>query len=119
MRIYLGFFCKRILTNFLALFLVCLSVASGEEVEHEFPHNDIQLSEIEYDFVDFPTSRVRNNAPSYLNLQRIADNNDYKFDFNGLNSRLFSDSLLKKITQIHIHPLILHLVKIVVCKNAP
>ena len=112
-------FIKRFLTNFLAAFLVCLSVADGEEAEHDIVHEDFQVAEIIYDYVDFPTSLVRNNTVSYSNLQRIAGDNSAKFEFGTIARRLFSDSKLRKITQIHSHPHIIHLVKVVVCKNAP
>ncbi|WP_158856875.1 hypothetical protein [Lunatibacter salilacus] len=113
------FFVKRFLTNFLAAFLVCLSVADGEEAEHDIIHEDFQVAEILYDYVDFPTSLVRNNTVNYSNLQRIADDNSSKFEFGIIARKLFSDSKLKKITQIHSHPHITHLVKMVICKNAP
>lgn len=119
MKIYLRIFCKRFLTNFLAIFLVCLSVADGEKAEHEILHEDYQVVEVIYDYVDFPTSLVRNNTVNYSNLQRIAEDNSSKIDFGKIVRKLFSESNLKKITQIHTHPHISHLVKFIVCKNAP
>jgi hypothetical protein len=116
---YFQFFIKKILTNFLAAFLVCLSVADGQEAEHEFPHDDFEVAEIQYDYVDFPQSRVRNNTLSYSSIQRIAAYNTFSFEFSNIVPNLFSNSKLNKINQLHTHPLITHLVKVVVCKNAP
>lgn len=113
------FFFKKFLTIFLAVFLVFLSVANGHEVKDEFSHDDFQVAEVLYDYVDFHKSRVRNNTLKYSSLQRIADDNSSKFEFGTICRKLFSESRLKKITQIHAHPQITHLVKVVVCKNAP
>lgn len=113
------FFIKRFLPNFLAAFLVCLSVADGQEAEYDIVQEEFTVTEILYDYVDFPTSLVRNNTVNYSNLQRIVNDNSDKFEFGKIARRLFSDSKLEKITQIHAHPLIAHLVKLVVCKNAP
>ncbi len=99
--------------------MVCLSVADGEEAEHEILHDGFQIEEIVYDYVDFPTSLVRNNTVNFSKLQRIADDNSTKIEFAKITRKLFSDSNLKKITKIHTHPHIIHLVKVVVCKNAP
>ncbi|WP_157971969.1 hypothetical protein [Pleomorphovibrio marinus] len=49
------------LVNSLALFLLVLAVEEGEDAVHYFPHTDIEFSEVDYDYVDFPTSVKRSS----------------------------------------------------------
>lgn len=113
------FFLKRVLTNFLAAFLVCLSIADGEEAEHDIVYSDFQVAEVEFDYVDFPTSLIRNNTVNYASLQRIAEFNSFTVDFSTHYIILLSDARLKRISYTVLHPLISNLVKVVICKNAP
>lgn len=119
MKLYLLFFLKRIVTNFLAAFLVCLSIADGEEAEHDIIQYDIQVEELEFDYLDFPTSLVRNNSLSFSSLQRIAQLDIFTVEFKNKIIKLLSDARLKQIIQVHLHPVLCNLVKVVICKNAP
>ncbi|MCC5939488.1 MAG: hypothetical protein JJU34_19575 [Lunatimonas sp.] len=119
MNRFLQFLLKNVLTNFLAVFLVCLSVADGDDADHEFIHQDVQIAEIDYDFVDFPTSLIRNNTVSFSSLQRIADVSPFTIDFSKKISFPLSDAQLNQISHTLLHPLMSNLVKVVICKNAP
>ncbi|MFC4872820.1 hypothetical protein [Negadavirga shengliensis] len=110
---------KRAFTNFLAVFLVVLCIADGDDAGHEIPHTDIHLSEIDYDYVDFPTSLSRSSNSTILNLQREATIPFFTIVFDSGIRNLFSDSNLNKRRQIHLHPLLTKLTRVVVCKNAP
>jgi hypothetical protein len=119
MKRLIPFFYKNILTNFLAAFLVCLSIADGEEAEHEIIHFDFQVSEVEYDYVDFPVSLIRNNTVSFSSLQRIAEVAFFSVDFRPKSLYLLSEATLNQLSHNLLHPLISNLVKVVICKNAP
>ncbi|NHE59669.1 hypothetical protein [Cyclobacterium plantarum] len=54
-----AFFSRYILTNLLALFLVGLSVAEGNDAVQQFPAAGIHLDTSELDYIDFPTSVSR------------------------------------------------------------
>ena len=56
------FFYRYIFTNLLALFLIGLSVAEGEEAVHQFPPSGIHLDVSDFDYVDFPTSLSRTTS---------------------------------------------------------
>ncbi|WP_143156139.1 hypothetical protein [Cyclobacterium lianum] len=58
---------RNIFTNLLAVFLIGLSVAEGEEAIHQFPAPGIHIDVSEFDFVDFPTSLNRSFAGNQQN----------------------------------------------------
>lgn len=109
----------RAFTNFLAIFLIVLCIADGEDAGHEIPHPDIHLSEIDYDYVDFPTSLSRSSNSNISSLQRVATIPFFTIVFDSGIHNLFSDSNLNKRKQIHLHPFLSNLTRVVVCKNAP
>ena len=119
MKSFLQFLLKNVLTNFLAVFLVCLSIADGEEAEHEIVHPDFQIAAIDFDYVDFPTSLIRNNTVNFSSLQRIADVSPFIIDFSKKVTFPLSDAQLNQISYTLLHPLMSNLVKVVICKNAP
>ncbi|WP_209331665.1 hypothetical protein [Lunatimonas salinarum] len=119
MKRFLQFLLKNVLTNFLAIFLVCLSIADGEEWDHEIVYQDTQIAAVDYDYVDFPTSLIRNNTVSYSSLQRIADVSPFTIDFSKKITFPLSEAQLNQLSYTLLHPFLSHLVEVVICKNAP
>jgi hypothetical protein len=115
----LTFFLRNIFCNFLALFLIALSIADGEEAVHEIAHVGIHLSEVDHDYVDFPTSLTRKTKNNGAGSDRGALIPFYEVEFSQKQLDIFSTALLRRFQLVHLHPLMVHWIKLVICKNAP
>ena len=57
--------------NFLALFLLVLFIADGEEAEHDIAPLGNFVAEVDYSYVDFPTSISRKQQHQQVKIQRL------------------------------------------------
>lgn len=113
-----SFFSRYLLSNLLALFLVGLSVAEGEEAVHQFPKAGIYMDVSDFDYLDFPTSLSRAQSSSHSSRDMLLP------VFYLRNDPFHLLQLFHSSTPVPILPLITRdqlrrIVSLVVCSNAP
>lgn len=112
------FFSRYLLSNLLALFLVGLSVAEGEEAVHQFPKVGIHLDVSDFDYLDFPTSLSRTQSSSHQLRDMLLPVFYLRNDpFHLL--QFFHSVTPGAITPLFTRNQIRRIVSLVVCSNAP
>lgn len=107
----------RIVANFLALFLLALFIADGEEAEHDLPVIGYFVAEVDYSYVDFPTSLSRKLKSQQIKIQRL-----FVIPTGIVLETFLSIEISPIIIQHQIstlHPRLFSLLTLVVSSNAP
>lgn len=113
-----AFLSKYLLSNLLALFLVGLSVAEGEEAIHQFPKTGIHLDVSDFDYLDFPTSLSRTQSSSQQSRDMLLPVFYLRNDpFHLL--QFFHSVAPGAFPPLDTWNQIRHIVSLVICSNAP
>ncbi len=108
---------KKWLVNFLALFLLVLSVEEGEDAAHYLPATDIEWSEVDFDYIDFPTSVKR--SVQELKTDRQPQTPFFVIFFDQGLGRSGLTAVLEEKFVIPGQKVLEVLLEAVICKNAP
>ncbi len=108
---------KKWLVNSLALFLLVLSVEEGEDAAHYFPPTDIEWSEVDFDYLDFPTSVKRS-------VQELKTDRQPQFPFFVIffDQGIAQNGLATVINEKFVilgQQVLEFLLEVVICANAP
>lgn|SRR5690554_3885052 len=107
----------RMMANFLALFLLALFIADGEEAEHDIPLRGYFVAEVDYSYVDFPTSLSRTLKSQQTKIQRL-----FVIPTGIILEKFLSIETSPIVVQHQVstvHPLLFSLLTLVVSSNAP
>jgi hypothetical protein len=108
---------KKGLVNCLALFLLVLSVEEGEDAAHYFPPVDMEWSEVDFDYLDFPTSVKR--SVQELKTERQPQLPFFVIFFDQGIGLSGLDTVVNEKFVILGQQVLEFLLEVVICANAP